>query len=191
MSEHISLPSHMLRAALVCVANDTSREVLTAVHITPDILEASNGHAAVRMTHEGVCDRDIVIVFKGKIPRAAVATYIKSSDVTVAEHYGKTGDLVGVTACQVINMAYPSEGITRNIPQETDTSTVAALDTRYLTYPDKMFGTGQGRKQVGAAVCPSCLGGAVRFRFDRETMKLFGDPVFIVMPIRYDGETGL
>ncbi|HAX5209158.1 TPA: hypothetical protein JZG45_004010 [Escherichia coli] len=191
MSEHISLPSHMLRAALVCVANDTSREVLTAVHITPSILEASNGHVAVRMSHEGVCDRDIVIAFKGKIPRAAVVTYIKFSDVTVAEHYGKTGNLVGVTACQVIDMAYPSEGITRNIPQETDASTVAALDTRYLTYPDKMFGTGQGRKQVGVAVCPARSGGAVRFRFDRKTTELFGDLVFIVMPIRYDGETGL
>ncbi|MEB7207076.1 hypothetical protein NEN25_25200 [Escherichia coli] len=191
MNKYIDMPSHMLRAALVCVADNPSRLVFTGVHITPEIMEASNGHVAVRMTHGCQCDRDITVIFKGKIPRAAEITRIYPGDTPMAEHINKKGDVIGMTACQVLDAEWPSARLAQHIPDKTDTSTVAVLDTRYLAFPDKMFGTGQGRKQIGCAVCPAPIGCAVRLRFDKATTKLFGNPAFIVMPIRYDGETGL
>ena len=189
MQDVTELPSRMLRAAMVCVSDNDSRPALTAVHITPEVIEASNGHVAVRMQHGVQCEHNITVVFMGKIPGTAEVTHIRLTGNPVAEHYRK-GVLVGATACQVLDTVWPSQAVDANIPAVT-TQELVTVVTRYLAYPDKMFGTGAKRKSVGVAVCPGKSGGAVRFRFDKETDALFGHPVFIIMPCRYDGETGL
>ncbi|HIE0684553.1 TPA: hypothetical protein ACXJNH_002779 [Proteus mirabilis] len=80
------IQTHLLRAALVCVAKHDPRYYLQGIHISNKYIEATNGHVAVRMEHGIKTRRNEILEFRGSIPAKANTTEIKFTEEPFAIH---------------------------------------------------------------------------------------------------------
>ncbi|MGJ0626153.1 hypothetical protein [Xenorhabdus bovienii] len=181
------IASDLLRAALICVAKGEDAEKrpqLSGVHITRKHLEATNGHALVRMeltenviNFDDETDVDLIIRFCGDIPEKACFTDIQLGDEPKAFHLGEDEVVFSLTHLEIINGRFPD--LDKNIPTEKQ-NVIPYFLAEYLAYPYLMFGRG------AVLMEPSGMEAACRFRFGAFTNKLYGNPVFIVLPLYKD-----
>ncbi|MGJ0639065.1 hypothetical protein [Xenorhabdus bovienii] len=182
--EVMLIASDLLRAALICVAKGEDAEKrpqLSGMHITRKHLEATNGHALVRMeltenviNFDDDTDVDLIIRFCGDIPEKACFTDIQLGDEPKAFHLGEDEVVFSLTHLEIINGRFPN--LDKNIPTEKQ-NVIPYFRTEYLSYPSLMF------KGAGSVLMePSGMETACRFRFCSFTNKIYGNPVFVVMP---------
>ncbi|MDE1479767.1 hypothetical protein KKI90_23075 [Xenorhabdus bovienii] len=181
------IDSDLLRAALVCVAKGTSADKhpqISGVHITRKHLEATNGHALVRMEltenvidFDDDTDVDLIIRFCGDIPEQACFTDIQLGDEPKAFHLGEDEVAFSLTRLEIINGRFPD--LDKSIPTEKQ-NVIPYFLAEYLAYPAQMFGGG------AVLIEPSGMEAACRFRFGAFTNKIYGNPVFIVLPLYKD-----
>ncbi|ARF51886.1 bacteriophage protein [Pantoea stewartii] len=176
--------SGLLRAALVCVARKDPRYYLEGVHITPQYLEATNGHVALRMEHGFKTNKDVIVWFGGAVPARAETTEIHFSKEPYAVHRDEAGERIGFTVIKILEGRFPD--MDRVIPKSVDENATPALSAHYLSYPLKMFGKGSDLIRIRLA--PSGETTACRLMFDRSVMEKFGNAQFVVMPMRYSIE---
>lgn len=184
MSNKITLSSCLLRAALVCVAKKDPRYYLQGIHITPQHIEATNGHVALRMDHGIKTSKDIIVWFGGAIPTRAELTEIHLGKEPYAVHRDEAGERIGFTVLKTLSGRFPD--MNRVIPKTIDENATPALSAHYLSYPVKMFG--KDSESLRIRLAPSGDTTACRLMFDRAVMKKFGNAQFVVMPMRYSAD---
>lgn len=184
MMKKLIIKSHLLRAALVCVARKDPRYYLEGVHITPQHIEATNGHVALRMEHGAKTSKNVTVWFGGAVPARAETTEIHFSKEPYAVHRDEAGERIGFTVLKTLDGRFPD--MDRIIPKSVDTNANPALSAHYLSYPVKMFGKKSDLLRVRLA--PSGETTACRLMFDRSVMEKFGNAQFVVMPMRYSVE---
>ncbi|MDE9554321.1 hypothetical protein KKJ06_02440 [Xenorhabdus bovienii] len=182
------IASDLLRAALVCVAKGTSADKhpqISGVHITRKHLEATNGHALVRMEltenvidFDDDTDVDLIIRFCGDIPEEACFTDILLGDEPKAFHLGEDNKVFSFTRLEIIDRRFPD--LDKTIPTEKQ-NVMPYFGAKYLAYPSLMF------KGSGSVLMePSGMETACRFRFCAFTNRIYGNPVFVVLPVHKD-----
>jgi hypothetical protein len=177
-------PTRLLRAALVCVAKHDPRYYLEGVHITPKYLEATNGHVALRMEHGIKTRKDMIVKFDGAVPAKAETTELLFTKDALAVHRDVNGLRIGFTAIRLLDGRFPD--MNRVIPTTIDESVIPPVQGEYMAYPVKMFG--RDSKVVAVKLAPSGETTACRLLFDGSVCSLFGNPQFVVMPIRFKKE---
>lgn len=178
------IPTRLLRAALVCVAKNDARYYLEGVHITSKYIEATNGHVAVRMEHGIKTRKDIIVKFEGVVPAKAEKTELIFTKEPLAIHRDVNGLRIGFTAMRLLDGRFPD--LDRIIPSIIDESVTPPVQGEYMAYPLKMFG--RDSKMVAVKVAPSGETTACRFLFENSVCSIFGNPQFVVMPIRFKKE---
>ncbi|PHM67957.1 hypothetical protein [Xenorhabdus kozodoii] len=184
------IDSNLLRAALVCVAKGEDAEKrpqLSGVHITRKHLEATNGHALVRMEltedsgtffdDKDSADLDLIIRFCGDIPEQAHFTEITLGDEVRAIHLDEDNKAFSFTRLEIINGRFPD--LDKAIPTEKQ-NVMPIFRLSYLAYPYLMFRTGVVLME------PSGMETPCRFRFSPFTNRLYGNPIFVVQPLYKD-----
>ncbi|EOX9818562.1 hypothetical protein I3B46_14520 [Providencia sp. 2.29] len=176
------IQTHLLRAALVCVAKNDPRYYLQGVHINSKHIEATNGHVALRMEHGIKTRKNVILEFRGKIPAKAETTEIVFAKEPYAVHRDSKGVRVGFTAIVSHSDArFPD--LNRVIPTKFEMCT-PYFQAAYLAYPEKMFGTG-GRHWLNTlSFHPSSMTGGCLIRFSDWVDEKYGKPQFVVMPCR-------
>lgn len=177
-------PTRLLRAALVCVAKHDPRYYLEGVHITPKYIEATNGHVALRMEHGIKTRKEVIVKFDGAVPAKAETTELVFNKEPLAVHRDAHGLRIGFTVIRLLDARYPDLG--RVIPTTIDESVIPPVQGEYMSYPVKMFG--RDTKMVSVKLAPSGETTACRLLFDNTVCTLFGNPQFVVMPIRFKQE---
>ncbi|HIF4820242.1 TPA: hypothetical protein ACX137_002820 [Serratia marcescens] len=177
-------PTRLLRAALVCVAKHDPRYYLEGVHITPKYIEATNGCVALRMEHGIKTRKDIIVKFDGAVPAKAETTELVFTKEPLAVHRDAHGLRIGFTVIRSLDGRYPD--LDRVIPTTIDESVIPPVQGEYMSYPAKMFG--RDSKMVSVKLAPSGETTACRLLFDNAVCTLFGNPQFVVMPIRFKKE---
>ncbi|MDE9557531.1 hypothetical protein KKJ06_19405 [Xenorhabdus bovienii] len=185
------IASDLLRAALVCVAKGEyaeKRPQISGVHITRTHLEATNGHVLVRMEltedsgtffdDNDAADIDLIIRFCGDIPEKACFTDILLGDEPKAFHLGEDNKVFSFTRLEIIDRRFPD--LDKTIPTEKQ-NVIPYFGAKYLAYPSLMF------KGSGSILMePSGMETACRFRFCAFTNRVYGNPVFVVLPVHKD-----
>lgn len=174
------IQTHLLRAALVCVAKHDPRYYLQGIHISNKCIEATNGHVAVRMEHGIKTRRNEILEFKGSIPAKANTTEIKFTEEPFAIHRDKNGHRVGFSALVSYKGArFPNLDLV--IPTEYELC-LPHMQAIYLTYPEKMFSTSRGFHPV--SFHPSGMTKPCLLKFSDVINEKYGNPQFVVMPCR-------
>jgi len=181
----MKIKSKLLRAAQHCQGKEDIRYYLNGIHIYKNIVESTNGHVAVQMTMDKKIRGNFILNIKGVVPAKAQWTkFIFDKDETIAKHYDCYESLISVSCVEVIDGKYPD--IDRVIPQKFGPIEAIGLNTEYVGLFGKMF----GKNYMSAA----------KFQFsDKNSAALitaaspivrseFGNPKFIVMPARIDGD---
>ncbi|HHG9944621.1 TPA: hypothetical protein ACPZLH_002461 [Yersinia enterocolitica] len=176
----MKINSNLLRAAQVCVSKDIFRPALAGIHISKQYVEATNGHLAIRMSHGLRLKTSVIISIAGKIPARASITDIRLKGEHIAVHYDENGIRVGISMIDIIKEhAFPN--FDKIIPQAKADELTPAFAIRYLAYLPKMFGTRypHGAKfQFFGSRKPVCV------RFSRRCREDYGNPLFMLMPMR-------
>ncbi|PHM31332.1 hypothetical protein [Xenorhabdus innexi] len=184
------IDTDLLRAALVCVAKEEQAKKhpgLTGVHITRQHIEATNGNVVVRMEliegkgaffdESDATNFDLVIRFCGDIPKEACFTEIQFGDEPRAIHLDDDNAAFSFTRLEIINGRFPD--LDKVIPTEKQ-SVMPYFRLEYLAYPYLMF-----RKGI-VLIEPSGMEAPCRFRFSALTNELYGNPIFIALPVYKD-----
>lgn len=174
------IQTHLLRAALVCVAKNDPRYYLQGVHINSKYIEATNGHVALRMEHGIKTRRDTILEFKGSVPAKAVTTEICFTKEPYAIHRDSTDQRVGFTVLASYDDArFPD--LDRVIPDKFEPC-LPHFQAAYLAYPEKMFGAGRGVNPI--SFHPAGMSKACLLKFSDVINEKYGNPRFVVMPCR-------
>ncbi|QCJ70374.1 hypothetical protein C9446_11220 [Providencia heimbachae] len=174
------IQSHLLRAALVCVAKNDPRYYLQGVHINSKYIEATNGHVALRMEHGIKTRRDTILEFRGAIPAKAVTTEICFTKEPYAVHRDASNNRIGFAVLlSYDNARFPD--LDRIIPSNFE-SCLPHFQAAYLAYPEKMFGISRGVNPI--SFHPSGMTTGCLFKFSNVINQKYGNPQFIVMPCR-------
>lgn len=176
------IDADQLRAALTLLAaNDDQRIVTKVVHIDSQYIEATNGHAIVRMKHHAEFNKNITIQFNEPIPDDAEFSEIKLLDdgLCVAVHYRQDQDKEFRPFCKselvVIEYKYPDFDQFLNQPFAKGNTPI--LLSAYLALPYLLF----GRTVVGMQQSLDNKG--ILFEFCSATNELFGDPKLFTLAI--------
>lgn len=174
------IQTHLLRAALVCVAKNDPRYYLQGVHINSKYIEATNGHVALRMEHGIKTRRDEILEFRGTIPAKAVTTEICSTKEPYAIHRDNNNNRIGFTVLASYSDArFPD--LDRVIPDKFEPC-LPLFQAVYLAYPEKMFGINRGVNSI--SLHPSGMTTGCLFKFSSVINEKYGKPQFVVMPCR-------
>lgn len=176
----MKIQTHLLRAALVCVAKNDPRYYLQGIHINSNYIEATNGHVAVRMEHGISTRRNSIIEFCGPVPKKAVTTEIYFTKEPYAVHRDSTGMRVGFTALKLHDDArFPD--LDRVIPENHELC-LPLFQARYLTYPQKMFG--DDNRMNAVKFNPAGMEAPCMLEFSENINAVFGNPQLIIMPCK-------
>lgn len=175
----MKIKTHLLRAALVCVAKNDPRYYLQGIHINNNYIEATNGHVAVRMAHGINTRRNSIIEFCGLVPKKAVTTEIHFTKEPYAVHRDSAGTRVGFTALKLHDARFPD--LDRVIPENHELC-LPLFQARYLAYPQKMFGDDNRMNTV--KFHPAGMTEACVLKFSENINTIFGNPQLIIMPCR-------
>ncbi|OTA14634.1 bacteriophage protein [Xenorhabdus vietnamensis] len=171
------IASHLLRAAQMCVAKNHIKYCLNGIHITPKYLEATNGHVALRLEHGIKTKNNIIVQFNEKIPAKAETTEFVLAKDPYTIHRDKYEHRIGITTLSLLNAQFPN--LSRIIPTE-NTQDIPYIDAKYLSLPDKMFSA----ENIAVQLAPAGMTSACCFKFNKEVNKKYGNPEFVVMPVR-------
>lgn len=179
----MKIESKLLRAAKHCQGKNDVRFYLNGIHIYKNIVEATNGHIAVKMTMKKKIRGNYILSIKGIIPAKAKFTKFEfNKSETIAKHYDIFGSLILVSCVDVIDGKFPD--IDKVIPKEFKAVDFVGFNTEYVGVFSKMFGIsnmGSAKFQFGGKTACALLtstNGIVN--------EEFGNPKFMIMPTRLD-----
>ncbi|MDM1819222.1 hypothetical protein QRD25_24460 (plasmid) [Serratia marcescens] len=137
------------------------------------------------MRYHGIKPRkDIIVKFDGAVPAKAETTELVFTKEPLAVHRDARGLRIGFTVIRILDARYPD--LERVIPTTIDESVIPPVQGEYMSYPAKMIG--RDSKMVSVKLAPSGETTACRLLFDNTVCMLFGNPQFVVMPIRFKQE---
>lgn len=173
-----------LRAADEFRAKGDVRNYLNGIHINKDFVQATNGHVAIQMKSEVRTRLDVIVRFKGRIPKSAQDTKLEfSKGKNVAYHYDTLGQLIDVQMFEVEEGRFPD--FKRVIPSElTLGSEFPMLNAEYMAIAHKAFGS-QKNKFIGMKVAHySDANGVVVYKPQAAYLYDHGEPLIVIMPMR-------
>jgi DNA polymerase-3 subunit beta len=177
----MKIKSKLLRAAQMCHAKNDIRYYLCGIHIKGNIIEATNGHYAVRMAMDEEVDGEHILNVKGIIPKKADESEFIFGDETIIKHRDSAGMLLSVHVVEVINKGRypPIENFIPDSNKKVATEEIG-FNTKYLALFDKMFGSPAKFELFGSKNSVKLT--ALNTIANAE----YGNPVFVVMPCRLD-----
>lgn len=175
----------LLRAALTLIAtNDDPRPITKGIHVNSEYVEATNGHALVRMKHHAEFHHDITVRFNDPVPDDAEFSDIKVLDdgLCVAVYYlqdsGGEFRSFSKSVLTAINIPYPDTN--KLLKKDFVKGQAPLIASRYLALPYLMFGRGTV-DILRVTDEPFTL-----FTMDALTAELYGEPLLLVMPVHDD-----
>lgn len=176
------IQSKLIRAALVCAAKKDVRYYLNGIHISPKYIEATNGHVALRMEHGIRTGKNIIVQFEGAVPSKAETTELIFSKEPIAIHRDLLQRRISITPVTLVDGRFPD--MDRVMPKTIDNNINPVVQAVFLGYPEKMF-AGE-RNFIPMQLLASGKDQAVQIKFDTHISSTYGNPQFIVMPVRDD-----
>lgn len=180
----MKIKTQILRAADEFRGKADVRRYINGIHINKNFVEATNGHIAVRMD-SGIKTRlDIIVRFKGKIPKSAKNTKLSfSKGENVAYHYDNLGQLVSVQVFDLEEAKFPN--MDKIIPTELTKGEFPAIQPSFLGVIDKAFGSKGMHKFVYVKPVQYAINKAVVFSIGPKVVNSeFGNPTIVIMPTR-------
>lgn len=179
------IDADLIRAALALISvNDDPRTLTKVVHINNQYIEATNGHALIRMKHNAEFDQDVAVQFVYSVPDEAEFLDINSHDdgSHTVTYYRQDRDeeFRPFEKSELILMRenYPDfSNLLGCKHKEGKTPYIASV---YLALPYLMFGRG------GVDVLPSEDSRSVLFAMDTLTSEIYGEPILIAMAMEKD-----
>ena len=179
----MKLETRKLRAADVFRGRGDPRHYLNGIHINKNYIEASDGHTAIRMDSGMKTRIDVIIRFKGSIPKTAVKTKLSfDGSQSVAYHYDIHCALLSVQLFDLIDGKFPN--LDKLIADRKTKGEMPALQPAYLARIDRAFPSSKNgfvytkpisyasNESVQYEVGPSGLN------------EEFGNPIILIMPTR-------
>lgn len=179
------IDADQIRAALALISvNDDPRMVTKVVHINNQYIEATNGHALIRMKHNAEFDQDIAVQFVYSVPDEAEFLDINSHDDEshTVTYYRQDRDEefrpFEKTELVLMQERYPD--LTPLLNKNFKEGKTPLLSSTYLALPYLMFGRGC------VDVLPSEDDLSVLFTMDALTSEMYGEPILIAMAMQLD-----
>lgn len=187
----MKIKSDLLRAAMHATAKEDVRRYLCGIHITRKHVQASNGHIALQMEHGAKIRNPITIIIKGKIPVKSIITkfeFVRDGKMDgLAKHYDALGFITAIHAIEVIEQRFPDftkDILFGDLTKFDFKNPMPAINPEYMGLPTKMF---PKEKFTSMRAAPSDnLNSAVLFHFSGFVREHYGNPQFIVMPMRWE-----
>lgn len=185
----MKIKSNLLRAAMLVQAKNDVRRYLCGLHINRKYVQATNGHVAVQMEHSAKIRNPITIIILGKIPaKAELTKFAFGKDGKrggMAKHYDALGFMIAIHPIEVVTGNFPdftNKNIFGDIDRFDFKNPMPAINPEYMTLPSKMF---KEQRHMAMRPAPSKEGGPVLMHFSGLTKEVYGNPQFIVMPMRW------
>ncbi|EAU2307315.1 hypothetical protein [Citrobacter freundii] len=173
----------LLRAALCCTASqEDTRKILRGVHITPTHIQATNGIAAVSMSHGSKTEIEGVFILHGDIPASAEGTvFQKIGNQWIAAHLDDYERPVGHNELELVEGKFPDLG--KLLPTEEEPcSEFPIFAAELLALPYRMFGNEFTSMPVNFKLFGPEKPCQVLFNVAVNTF--YGDPVLVIMPMK-------
>ncbi|MWF34281.1 hypothetical protein GQE31_06960 [Escherichia coli] len=173
----------LLRAALCCTASqEDTRKILRGIHITPTHIWATNGIAAVSMSHGSKTEIEGVFILHGDIPASAEGTvFQKVGSQWIAAHSDDYERLVGHNELELVEGKFPDPG--KLLPTEEEPcSEFPIFAAELLALPYRMFGKEFTSMPVNFKLFGPEKPCQVLFNVAVNTF--YGDPVLVIMPMK-------
>ena len=173
----------LLRAALCCTASqEDTRKILRGVHITPTHIQATNGIAAVSMSHGSKTEIEGVFILHGDIPVSAEGTvFQKIGSQWIAAHLDDYERPVGHNELELVEGKFPDLG--KLLPTEEEPcSEFPIFAAELLALPYRMFGKEFTSMPVNFKLFGPEKPCQVLFNVAVNTF--YGDPVLVIMPMK-------
>lgn len=173
----------LLRAALCCTASqEDTRKILRGIHITPTHIQATNGIAAVSMSHGSKTEIEGVFILHGDIPASAEGTvFQKIGSQWIAAHLDDYERPVGHNELELAEGKFPDLG--KLLPTEEEPcSEPPIFAAELLALPYRMFG-----KEFTSMPVNFKLFGPEKpcqVLFNVAVNAFYGDPVLVIMPMK-------
>lgn len=173
-----------LRAADEFRAKGDVRNYLNGIHINKDFVEATNGHVAIQMRSETKTNLDVIVRFKGKIPKSAQDTELEfNKGKNIAYHYDINGTLVDVQMFYIEDGIFPD--FKKFLPSKLSLGEkFPMLSAEYMAIAHKAFGS-QKNKFIGMEVVHyTDENGLVVYRPKTTYLVDHGGPLIAIMPMK-------
>ncbi|MGV3986123.1 hypothetical protein [Citrobacter portucalensis] len=173
----------LLRAALCCTASqEDTRKILRGVHITLTHIQATNGIAAVSMSHGSKTEIEGVFILHGDIPASAEGTvFQKIGSQWIAAHLDDYERPVGHNELELVEGKFPDLG--KLLPTEEEPcSEFPIFAAELLALPYRMFGKEFTSMPVNFKLFGPEKPCQVLFNVAVNTF--YGDPVLVIMPMK-------
>lgn len=173
-----------LRAADEFRAKGDVRHYLNGIHINNKYIQATNGHVAIQMDSEVKTRLDVIVRFKGKIPKSAETTKLEfSKGKNIAYHHDGMGELVSVQIFYVEEGKFPD--FKRIIPNEFKLgSEYPMLNAEYMAFAHRAFGSCKNKFIGMLPIHYTDKEGIVLFRATSSQIYNYGNPIIAIMPMR-------
>ncbi|MGY9164794.1 hypothetical protein ACTM8A_10000 [Citrobacter freundii] len=173
----------LLRAALCCTASqEDTRKILRGVHITPTHIQATNGIAAVSMSHGSKTEIEGVFILHGDIPASAEGTvFQKIGSQWIAAHLDDYERPVGHNELELVESKFPDLGKLLTTEEEP-CSEFPIFAAELLALPYRMFGKEFTSMPVNFKLFGPEKPCQVLFNVAVNTF--YGDPVLVIMPMK-------
>lgn len=173
----------LLRAALCCTASqEDTRKILRGIHITPTHIGATNGIAAVSMSHGSKTEIEGVFILHGDIPASAEGTVFQIiGSQWIAAHLDDYERPVGHNELELVEGKFPDLG--KLLPTEEEPcSEFPIFAAELLALPYRMFGKEFTSMPVNFKLFGPEKPCQVLFNVAVNTF--YGDPVLVIMPMK-------
>lgn len=173
-----------LRAADEFRAKGDVRNYLNGIRINKDFVQDTNGHVAIQMKSETKTRLDVIVRFKGKIPKSPQDTELKFNDgKNIAYHYDAEGNLIDVQMFYIEDGKFPS--FEKFLPSKLSLGEkFPMLSAEYMAIAHKAFGS-QKSEFIGMDVVHyTDANGLVVYRPKTTHLPDHGDPLIVIMPMK-------
>lgn len=179
----MKIKSCKLRAADEFRAKGDVRNYLNGIRINKDFVQATNGHIAIQMNSEVKTRLDVIVRFKGKIPKSAHTTKLEfSKGKNVAYHYDNMDELISVQIFNIEEGKYPDFKLV--LPEKFKIENAhPTLAAEYMAVAHKAFGGAKIKVAMKVAHCTS-MTGAVVYEVKSPSLHECGSPLVVIMPMR-------
>lgn len=182
----MKIKSCKLRAADEFRAKGDIRNYLNGIHINKDFVQATNGHVAIQMKSEVKTSLDVIVRFKGKIPKSAITTKLEfSKGKNIAYHYDGLNELISVQIFTIEEGKFPD--FKKVLPEKLVVKNVhPTLSAEYMATAHKAFGNPRNRIAMKVVHCDDASK-AVIYEVKSPSLHDCGEPLVVIMPMRdYD-----
>ena len=179
----MKIKSCKLRAADEFRSKGDCRNYLNGIRINKDFVQATNGHIAIQMKSEVKTRLDVIVRFKGKIPKSAQTTKLEfAKGKNIAYHYDNMDELISVQIFSIEEGKFPD--FKRVLPEKFDIKNVhPTLAAEYMAVAHKAFGGAKIRVAMKVVHC-TAMNEAVVYEVKSPSLHECGSPLVFIMPMR-------